>query len=210
MPAPVRMSALLGSVALGALAFAAPVCAADLTKITNIVVIYAENRSFDNLYGHFPGANGLDNISADQARQLDRDGTPLPTRRPFGTASPPRASHRLSLRCKQATCPTASSLSTIPRASTCRSASPRATWCTASIRSKCRSTAARMTSSRRGATRAASSWAPMMARNCRCGRSRRSTCWPTISSTAPSAARSSTTSSWSARARRFTPMPRRS
>jgi len=51
--------------------------AADLSKITNIVVIYAENRSFDNLYGHFPGANGLDKVSADQARQLDRDGKPL-------------------------------------------------------------------------------------------------------------------------------------
>ena len=27
--------------------------------IHTIVVIYAENRSFDNLYGTFPGANGL-------------------------------------------------------------------------------------------------------------------------------------------------------
>ena len=36
-----------------------PATAAGLDKITNIVVIYAENRSFDNLYGSFPGANGL-------------------------------------------------------------------------------------------------------------------------------------------------------
>ena len=28
----------------------------DLDRITNIVVIYAENRSFNNLYGNFPGA----------------------------------------------------------------------------------------------------------------------------------------------------------
>src|SRR5208282_2928066 len=35
--------------------------------------IYAENRSFDNLYGSFPGANGLRN--AKNATQLDRDGT---------------------------------------------------------------------------------------------------------------------------------------
>ncbi len=47
-------------------------------KITNIVVIYAENRSFDNLYGAFPGANGLQNVTADQARQIDRHGKPLP------------------------------------------------------------------------------------------------------------------------------------
>ncbi len=48
-----------------------------LDKITNVVVIYAENRSFDNLYGAFPGANGLQNVHADQVRQLDRDGKPL-------------------------------------------------------------------------------------------------------------------------------------
>ncbi|MGX7873714.1 acid phosphatase [Mesorhizobium sp. ORM6] len=46
-------------------------------KIDTVVVIYAENRSFDNLYGGFPGANGLANVTADQARQLDRDGKPL-------------------------------------------------------------------------------------------------------------------------------------
>lgn len=48
---------------------------AGYEKIDNIVVIYAENRSFDNLYGGFPGANGLAN--AEQATQLDRDGKPL-------------------------------------------------------------------------------------------------------------------------------------
>ncbi len=65
-------------------AFGAAVClvdhaaaAADLDKIKNVVIIYAENRSFDNLYGSFPGANGLANVTADQARQLDRDGKPL-------------------------------------------------------------------------------------------------------------------------------------
>ena len=30
-----------------------------LSKVENIVVIYAENRSFDHLYGLFPGAEGL-------------------------------------------------------------------------------------------------------------------------------------------------------
>ncbi len=36
---------------------------AGLAGIDHIVVIYAENRSFDNLYGLFPGANGLANAS---------------------------------------------------------------------------------------------------------------------------------------------------
>jgi phospholipase C len=30
-----------------------------LQQIKTIVVIYAENRGFDNLYGLFPGANGI-------------------------------------------------------------------------------------------------------------------------------------------------------
>jgi len=52
--------------------------AQKLDAIQTVVVIYAENRSFDNLYGRFPGANGLQNVTPDMALQLDRDGTPLP------------------------------------------------------------------------------------------------------------------------------------
>jgi acid phosphatase len=51
----------------------------DITSVKNIVVIYAENRSFDNLYGNFPGANGLQNVTAANSRQLDRDGSVLAT-----------------------------------------------------------------------------------------------------------------------------------
>src|SRR5437763_8442443 len=51
--------------------------AAGIESIQNIVVIYAENRSFDNLYGSFPGANGLAQASETAKVQLDRDGTPL-------------------------------------------------------------------------------------------------------------------------------------
>lgn len=50
-----------------------------LSNVQNIVVIYAENRSFDNLYGRFPGANGLQNVTAASARQVDRDGQVLPS-----------------------------------------------------------------------------------------------------------------------------------
>jgi len=80
---PARAAALL--VALTCLA----ACAArnprphapDLSKIQTIVVIYAENRSFDNLYGLFPGANGIDAALADPQRYLQRDldGSIMPT-----------------------------------------------------------------------------------------------------------------------------------
>lgn len=32
--------------------------------IDHVVVIFMENHPFDNLHGHFPGANGLDAPSA--------------------------------------------------------------------------------------------------------------------------------------------------
>lgn len=65
----------------------APRSAADLRldaalrdQVKQIVVIYAENRSFANLYGNFPGVqHPLDAVSAERYLQLDRDGkTPLP------------------------------------------------------------------------------------------------------------------------------------
>jgi len=48
-----------------------------LQRIDHVIVIYAENRSFDNLYGLYPGANGIANASQESKTQLDRDGTPL-------------------------------------------------------------------------------------------------------------------------------------
>ena len=44
-----------------------------LNKIKHVIVIYLENRSFDNLYGEFPGANGLANAGA-TATQVDKAG----------------------------------------------------------------------------------------------------------------------------------------
>ncbi|WKX27694.1 acid phosphatase [Tatumella ptyseos] len=47
--------------------------------VKNIVVIYAENRSFNNLFANFPGSQQPLNQLSDQAtRQVDRDGSPLP------------------------------------------------------------------------------------------------------------------------------------
>ena len=68
---------LLATAALAALAPAAP-RAATLDDIQTVVVIYAENRSFDNLYGTFPGADGLANASAESKAQKNRDGSPMP------------------------------------------------------------------------------------------------------------------------------------
>jgi acid phosphatase len=56
---------------------AAAVTAALQAQVKNIVVIYAENRSFDNLYGTFPGANGIPGVDASAVgsyvSQTDRD-----------------------------------------------------------------------------------------------------------------------------------------
>jgi acid phosphatase len=54
---------------------AQPRTSTGIDAIQTIVFIYAENRSFDNLYGSFPGANGLKN--ARSTVQLDRDRRPL-------------------------------------------------------------------------------------------------------------------------------------
>jgi acid phosphatase len=48
---------------------------AGIDSIETIVVIYAENRSFDNLYGFFPGANGLRHVTRRMSTQRDRDGS---------------------------------------------------------------------------------------------------------------------------------------
>lgn len=72
-----------GRIALAALAAIAAACAglapreSALDRIDTIVVIYAENHSFDNMYGMFPGANGVADATAEQNTQLDHDGTVL-------------------------------------------------------------------------------------------------------------------------------------
>ena len=50
---------------------------AGIEDIATIVVIYAENRSFDTLYGSFPSANGLSQIIAARYAQPNRDGSIL-------------------------------------------------------------------------------------------------------------------------------------
>jgi acid phosphatase len=49
-----------------------------IAKIGHIVVIYAENHSFDEEFGTFPGAHGLKDLVPSQYVQRDRDGSVLP------------------------------------------------------------------------------------------------------------------------------------
>ena len=51
---------------------------AGLRQLDHIVVIYLENHSFDNLYGEFPGADGLA-AAAGAPLQIDATGAPFAT-----------------------------------------------------------------------------------------------------------------------------------
>ena len=46
--------------------------------IEHIIVFYQENHTFDNLYGQFPGANGLDRPGA-RVQQVNKEGKPYRT-----------------------------------------------------------------------------------------------------------------------------------
>src|SRR5262245_40772646 len=48
--------------------------AASLDDVQHVIVIYLENRSFDNLFGTFEGADGIANAGA-AATQVDSSGT---------------------------------------------------------------------------------------------------------------------------------------
>ena len=48
--------------------------AQGINKVGHVVVIYMENHSFDNLYGSFAGANGLQNATPSNTTQVDATG----------------------------------------------------------------------------------------------------------------------------------------
>jgi phospholipase C len=94
----VKHAALFAAlVLLGADCASAQPTDADLAKIEHIVIIYAENRSFDNLYGLFPGANGIANATPESTTQLDRDGKPLPVLPPVWKAGKPDPAYPINL-----------------------------------------------------------------------------------------------------------------
>src|SRR5262245_28480652 len=70
--------ALTAALLLGPASLSLAQTNSGLQKINHIVVIYQENWSFDSLYGHFPGANGLDNAGP-TTPQVDKDGNPYTT-----------------------------------------------------------------------------------------------------------------------------------
>jgi acid phosphatase len=93
---PGKLGALVFAAALAACSTPQPPAAtvSDESRITQalradidtIVVIYAENRAFDNLYGNFPNARGLREVVGADGRpsaayfpQVDRDGRILAT-----------------------------------------------------------------------------------------------------------------------------------
>ncbi|MDB5798393.1 MAG: acid phosphatase [Paucimonas sp.] len=71
--------------------------AGGLDQVKTVVVIYAENHSFDNMYGTFPGANGVANATASQKIQRDHDGRPLPTLPPVYSHGKPEPKYPAGL-----------------------------------------------------------------------------------------------------------------
>ncbi|HET9955411.1 MAG TPA: acid phosphatase [Polyangiaceae bacterium] len=51
---------------------------AGLSKLKHFVIIYMENHSFDNMYGQFPGADGIVNSNCEATSALQRDARNLP------------------------------------------------------------------------------------------------------------------------------------
>jgi acid phosphatase len=72
-----------------------------MDAIETVVVIYAENRAFDTLFGLYPGANGIPGVNPSAVGayvpQVDRDGSPLATLPPaWGGLTEPNQSIAVS------------------------------------------------------------------------------------------------------------------
>jgi phospholipase C len=114
-----------------------------LDNIETVVVIYAENRSFDNLYGSFPGANGMQNVAPANSRQLDRDGSRLKELPPIWGGLTGKGITPPVTEAQTGHLPNKPFGIDDPKGFNTRSASLRAISGTCFIRTKCRSTAAR-------------------------------------------------------------------
>lgn len=68
-------AALLAAIA-GSAEAQSPAAPDGLGRIERLVVIFLENRSFDNLFGLFPGANGLAQARPETTVQVDTEGRP--------------------------------------------------------------------------------------------------------------------------------------
>src|SRR3984893_11655421 len=84
----IRLSLLTAAVAISLVAcggnanLATTNADAGIRNIDTLVVIYAENRGFDTLYGLFPGADGIPGVNpsakSSYIPQKDYDGSTLP------------------------------------------------------------------------------------------------------------------------------------
>jgi acid phosphatase len=72
---PAAVASLLALSALPAAGSESDRGSSPLSKINHIVVIYQENHSFDNLYGSWPGVNGLANADGAHRLQIKQNGT---------------------------------------------------------------------------------------------------------------------------------------
>ena len=153
------------------------------TDIETVVVIYAENRSFDNLYGNFPGANGLANATAGQhaaarPRRQRAQGAAADLGRPdrqgrdaAGHPGADRASAEPAVRHRRPEGLQPAARHDHPRPLASLLPEPDAD------RRRQERQVRRL-----GRLRRAGRWATTTARRCRCGRSPSSTRWPTTSS----------------------------
>ena len=73
---PIRLALVLAGILLMA---PGPRARAEIepakVPIDHLLIIYLENHTFDNLFGLFPGANGIEARGA-AVPQIDRDGKP--------------------------------------------------------------------------------------------------------------------------------------
>src|SRR5713101_5819270 len=74
---PAALASLLALTALPAAGSESDRGESQLGKINHIVVIYQENRSFDNLYGGWEGVNGRANADAAHTQQINQSGAPF-------------------------------------------------------------------------------------------------------------------------------------
>jgi acid phosphatase len=86
MKRPLSLLAIVAATALASCSVQPPAASGDrraLDAIDTVVVIYAENRAFDNLFGLFPGANGIPGVNPSAVGaylpQVDRNGAPMAT-----------------------------------------------------------------------------------------------------------------------------------
>jgi phospholipase C len=61
--------------------------AEGINQIKHVIVIVMENRSFDNLWGQFPGADGLSDAPDSTVIQVDKNGQPYKTLPPITRSS---------------------------------------------------------------------------------------------------------------------------